>query len=308
MKNLTDHRKQIRVLCSYAMYGSGDLDAKLSKAFTNLDEVDVFADSGAYTAFTQGLKINVEDYAAWLHKWRHRFTVYANLDVIGSAKGTWENQQALESMGLKPLPIYHGGDEKDYFFKYLDNYAYMALGGVAHLPPQSKGQYRFLAWCFHEGKGKAAFHGFGRTHWEMIITFPFYSVDSTSWIEPWTYGRVKLFDRHAGIWRTAGFRQLQKWQEMAHICKAYGVDWKEFVYTDEYAGNDPTLTRVTHLAYKEAEEWVRKRFGDISIPSRAGSIPAQRGKGLKIYLAASSVERMSIGAQEIVKEYFDVRD
>jgi hypothetical protein len=93
---------RMKVLLSYYYYSSTDLDKEFTKLFRIQPEV--FFDSGGFSAFTQGIKIKAEDYGNFLLKWQHVAAVYANLDVIGSPEGTWANQQALEAMGLHPIP------------------------------------------------------------------------------------------------------------------------------------------------------------------------------------------------------------
>ena len=78
---------------------------------------EIFADSGAYSALSQGVDIDIDVYAEWLKANRHLFFVYANLDVIGdgaiAAEATWANQRILEDHGLAPLPVFHAGEPLD---------------------------------------------------------------------------------------------------------------------------------------------------------------------------------------------------
>ena len=124
---------QLRILVSYHYYKNTDLDALFAKHFTK-PYPDVFADSGAFSAMTQSVEIDWRDYAAWVKRWRHLFTAYANLDVIGNAEATWENQQRLENVGLKPVPVFHVGEDWSYLECMVKRYTYIALGGlVPHL-------------------------------------------------------------------------------------------------------------------------------------------------------------------------------
>ena len=74
------------------------------------NKVNLFLDSGAFSAFTQGAEINIVDYIAFIKKNKKYIETYAVLDVIGSAEKTWENQRIMEKAGLSPLPCFHFGE------------------------------------------------------------------------------------------------------------------------------------------------------------------------------------------------------
>src|SRR5574340_1162268 len=79
-------------------------------------KVKLFLDSGAFSAKSQGISINVQEYIKFIKEHEEHIEVYANLDVIGSAEASWRNQRIMERAGLKPLPVFHVEDD----WKYLD--------------------------------------------------------------------------------------------------------------------------------------------------------------------------------------------
>jgi len=149
----------------------------------------VFQDSGAFSADAQGTAIDINEYMAFLTENKDRITVYANLDVIGDAVATWENQKIMEDNGFTPLPVFHSEDD----FKYLDKcleYKYFCLGGLAG--GSTTAQRRdfldncFIIICDKDGYPKSKVHGFGMASPELLHRYPFYSFDSSSWA---SYGR-----------------------------------------------------------------------------------------------------------------------
>ena len=52
------------------------------------NKVDLFIDSGAYSAKTQKVEIDVYAYMQFLEKYKDYISIYANLDVINDAKKT----------------------------------------------------------------------------------------------------------------------------------------------------------------------------------------------------------------------------
>ncbi len=151
------------------------------------EKISLFLDSGAFSAFTKGVEINIYDYIDFIKRHKDDITVYANLDVIGDAEATLKNQWIMEDAGLVPLPCFHRGEDWKYLRYYVDNYDYIALGGVA----QEKNKNRLYAWlndCWDiicntkDRLPKVKVHGFAITSLDIMMKYPWYSVDSTSWV------------------------------------------------------------------------------------------------------------------------------
>lgn len=112
--------------------------------------LDIFIDSGAFTAHEQEQPIKLERYGRFLDEvatYDEDVTLYANLDEIGDPEGTLGNQLALEDMGLSPVPVFHFGQKRRYLRDILDRgYDMIALGGMVG---QAGSEVRaFLDSCF----------------------------------------------------------------------------------------------------------------------------------------------------------------
>jgi hypothetical protein len=79
---------RLRLLVSYHYHRDTDLAALVGELG---GDVDLFADSGAYSAATTGATIHLADYAAWLRHWAPLLTVQSALDVIGDHEATAAN-------------------------------------------------------------------------------------------------------------------------------------------------------------------------------------------------------------------------
>lgn len=169
-------------------------------AMIRRDKRTVFLDSGAFSAFTKGAEIKLEDYAAFNHKNADIIHLAANLDDLHKReKLTWANQKALEAMGMKPLPVFHTREDPAWLKKYIDaGYNYIALGGMV---PESKAWLK--GWLddiwgnyLTDGKGRprVRIHGFGLTTFDLMLRYPWYSVDSTSWVLAGRYGLIWYVD------------------------------------------------------------------------------------------------------------------
>lgn len=158
--------------------------------------MNLFLDSGAFSAKYSGNPINLDDYIKFVKDNEGYFDCYANLDVIGDADATWENQQKMEKEGLSPMPVFHLEDGFDWLHHYLDlKYDYICLGGMAK--GYTLNQRRsFLDRCWSiicdtpDRMPLCKVHGFGMTSIPLLIRYPWYSVDSTSWVAYGKYGVI----------------------------------------------------------------------------------------------------------------------
>ena len=197
---------KLRILLSYWYYKDTDLDSLFEKYFTP-PYPDVFADSGGFSAMTQGAQIDVNEYAAWIKRYKHLFNTYANLDVIGDAGATLDNQHRLEDLGVEPIPVFHVNEDWAHLESYIENYPYIALGGMVPYMRYTKKIMPWIIKAFKLSGDKSVFHGFGATSWEVIKDLPWYSVDSTTWMAGHRYGaqfvfaKGRLFQARANVLR-----------------------------------------------------------------------------------------------------------
>jgi hypothetical protein len=154
----------------------------------------VFLDSGAFSAFSLGVDVRIEDYAQFCKDNADIILMPSVLDAIGDPDGTWVNQKRLEDLGVNCLPCYHFGEPEAVLEYYLDNYEYITIGGM--VPISSPNLIRWLdrIWPEHlldaQGQPRAKVHGFGLTSPNLMRRYPWYSVDSSSWIQISSFGAV----------------------------------------------------------------------------------------------------------------------
>lgn len=256
-----------RILISYHYFKKTNLDTLFAKYFSK-PYPEVFLDSGAFSAFTQGETIDIQAYCDYIKQYQHLFRLYSNLDVIGSVEGTFANQQKMERAGLKPLPVFHTGEDWKYLTLYLADYPYIALGGmVPYLAPaRRKTLMVWLLRCFKMAQGKSVFHGFGCTVWEVVKALPWYSVDSSSWGTGFRYGRITLFDDRVGKFVHASLGNHKECYQYAAIFRSHGFDPGDFA--DRTKNTREKNCAIAAIAYRLAERWLERRHGIIEIPER----------------------------------------
>lgn len=139
-----------------------------------------------------------DTYATFMRLFEGRDIIFATVDAIRNAELSWDIQKYFEEEhGLYPVPVIHGGADLRYLHRYLEEpkkYPLIGLGGLAG------GVRPFLKWVddafcdicpkSNEYKPIVKVHGFAVTSWEYMTRWPWWSVDSTSWIKYAAYGWI----------------------------------------------------------------------------------------------------------------------
>lgn len=271
-------RRPPRMLISYHYFRDVDLDREVGKLPVR---PILFADSGAFSSETLGVPIRIEEYAAWVHRWKHHFAVVANLDVIGCAEGSYRNLKHLERLGVRAMPVYHTGEPWEFFDRYVREYPYIALGGAVGFPPA-----KLMPWgieCFRRRNrlgSSCQFHGFGQTSSAAILGLPWFSCDSSSWVAGSKFGRVPLFDPIAGRTETLALFDRASVSKLSPLIRRYGGDPSVFADRARYHSN--YAMAIGARSYRAMESWLRRRHGEIPLE---GNPP-----GFHLYLAGTTGE------------------
>ena len=170
----------------------------------------LFVDSGAYSAYTKGKEIDVEDYINLINNIGDVVTVFAQVDkipqVIGreptpeefsaAAHQSWDNYLYMISKVDKKyrdkiMPVFHFQEDTKWLKQMLEythedgshiKYIGLAVSTVDNADVRS----RWLDMCFKIIKTSSnpdvMTHAFGTTAWDVLEQFPLTSSDSTTWI------------------------------------------------------------------------------------------------------------------------------
>lgn len=162
----------------------------------------LFMDSGAFTAKSKGQVIRIDEYAAFLRRWEKYITASAGLDVIFDPEGTWKNQKEIERYNLtpQPLPAFHIGEDFKWLVRYVNEYDYICLGGTATKKYSVQARLEWLDECWgnyltdSDGLPLIKVHGFAATGIDVMRHYPWFSVDSTSWIMSSAMGKAQFYE------------------------------------------------------------------------------------------------------------------
>lgn len=275
----------VRVLVSFYYHRDNDLDQMVSDLG---GDVDLFADSGAYSAFTVGTQIGLGDYIRWLKRWDHLINVRANLDVIGDPAASAVHHRTLTETGLEVLPVFHLGEPWTVLEDMCEQYSYVALGGLVPYLAGDRHRAALMQWLVKAHviarKRGTALHGFGLTSAQLVKDLPFYSLDSSSYTFGCRFGLTYLWDAKALNMRSILFRNQQQVRRYAWLFRLHGIEPgtvldPEYmrVGTDHFQDDLVKMTMASVRAYQFMEETLTARHA-VPPPSGAG------GNGTKIYL------------------------
>lgn len=146
---------------------------------------------------TDKYKLYRESYINFVKEYKNEINLYANLDIINNPEETWKNQKYFESKGLNPLPIFHFGSDVKWLQKYIaEGYEYIAIGGL--IPNSFSVLQKPLDDLWNKyltdknGYPVIKVHGFAVTSPRLVHRYPWYSVDSTSWVKFGMYGAIVI--------------------------------------------------------------------------------------------------------------------
>lgn len=176
--------------------------------------VKVFLDSGAFSAFSMGVSVDLPKYCDYILRNLDIIEhidgqpLASVLDAIGDADGTWYNQRAMEDRGVRPLPCYHYGEPIEVLRYYVENYSYITIGGMVPISTPQLKLWLDRLWAdeltHDDGSPKVKVHGFGLTSLPLMMRYPWFSVDSSTWVQwaangmilvPGTVGQVDVSNK-----------------------------------------------------------------------------------------------------------------
>ena len=166
---------------------------------------NVMFDSGAFTAFTTGKKIDINEYAEFIKNyvliWEKKLKSlnFINLDVIGDAEKSWKNQHKLENLNVNTIPVIHqGGFKTKHLEKACNEYSYFAVGGLVgkdrkkQIIPFLDYCYKFIFEYYKKNKKLIKVHLLGVADPKVLYRYPAFSCDSTAYMSVNRFGTSRF--------------------------------------------------------------------------------------------------------------------
>lgn len=171
-------------------------------------KVECFLDSGAFSAWTKQVEIDIDAYISFIKEHSGLFDYYFSLDVIPGARGrkptnkeiaaaaaaSYKNHQYMKKAGLTPIPTFHIRESVAWLKRYLDDgESYIALGGLVGQPASEVVPWLDGVWeLLTDSKGypRVRVHGLGLSSFSMMRRYPWTSCDATSWALMSAFGQI----------------------------------------------------------------------------------------------------------------------
>ena len=181
----------------------------------------IFLDSGAHSLYEQDVKKMkkgyayfetdefweyVDNYCDFIRKYRSSLAVYVNVDVIFRPDLSWKvYRYMVDTQKLKPLPVVHFDvHARKYLKKYMDECEYIGLAtlgsevNVTQYMPY--GDELFTMLCDDKGRVQWKTHGFATTALRLLLRYPWYSVDSSTFRLEAAFGGIFVPNWRDGKW------------------------------------------------------------------------------------------------------------
>lgn len=248
----------------------------------------VIGDSGAFSAAKAGAVVSTAELAEWALRWRSVLTWVASLDLIGDVEASRRNWHDLvDGFGIDAVPTIHFGCDPAAMDYYVERGVdFIGLGGT--VGQRVDDQLGWLAACFRHARGRwpqVRFHGWGVTS-DKLYALPFYSVDSSAWVNSFRFGKLTLRDPATGA-RVAtvvldGSGRCYE-PRIARVLALYGVTPSEIDKAGPH--NRRLLVKLSALQASVWEQHVRRVHRREPISAPTWGVPAGEPAGPHQHLA-----------------------
>lgn len=212
------------------------------------DDKLVIVDSGGFSARVAFKNISLDAYIRFLDRFKHKsfhgkMFRCMNLDSL-NLKESLANQKKLEKLGYNPLPIYHysefASDDREIIQDMVRDYDYIAIGGVAGTGLRASQKRAYLNYVFNLTRDKVKVHGLGMSSLKPVDRYPFYTVDSSTWLQFQKFGASRAIkDETLRKWASCNLHYEERneleirWylkfeRETTRIWAARGVKWDDY--------------------------------------------------------------------------------
>jgi hypothetical protein len=167
--------------------------------------IKIALDCGAFSAMTQGIKIDFHAYEDFIGNNLPSIDWYTNLDIINNGPASYENFNRMKKAGLNPIPVWHLGTPKKFLQHYLNVAGYIGISLRKKVPVPDSILELDRLWCDMltdtRGYPRAKFHLFGVSSARIIRRYPWYSTDTAGWVLSSGYGSIFVPKQNRGLYR-----------------------------------------------------------------------------------------------------------
>ncbi len=172
----------------------------------------VIIDSGAFSTWNKGIQISLKEYIAFcleILDTANCSVMIMSLDTIAGSRSddrlptpdrfqeaceaSWKYFEEMRAAGIPAIPTFHQFDDTDWLFRMLDEGTECIALSPRKRVVSPALKIEWLGDRFRDIGLETRVHGLGIASPEMMEIFPFYSVDSSSWLQG-KNGNFRYFD------------------------------------------------------------------------------------------------------------------
>ena len=200
-------------------------------------------DSGAFT-FMNGrnttkeiLLSYLDKYIAFINKYNIKYFFELDVDTIFGIDFVEYMRKKLEKETCKKcIPVWHKNRGVKYWKMMVENYDYVAIGGLAVKDIKEKEYHLIKKMVDYAAIKGVKVHGLGFTKTKKLLNerWQFYSVDSSSWLSSATRGqKLQIFKN--GYMRNLNKEKNNKKADIQKMAKFNFMEWCKYQkYMDRY--------------------------------------------------------------------------
>ena len=256
----------VNLLLSFAFHGPRGYDIDLARVRADLTCGNLMIDSGAFTAFSKGVRIRLEEYAEWLERWRGAWQYAMNLDVIGNPEASARQCARLHARGLPVMPVFTAGARLAEFDAMVRDSRYVAVGGLAGRRISKDGLAARVGMLQRRAADQGGgIHALGIGALSVLRRARPYSADSSACSAAFLYGSLVYFDGRE-VRQTATSNRAALARHRDHIT-AQDIPLAEVLRLGKLPGKShrPQMVRGYSLTYAVADEHL-KRAAPVAAP------------------------------------------
>ena len=262
------------------------------------NKVELMLDSGAHSLYTEHMIKTkhafgydwsdtdkfwnyVDEYASFVKEHEDFIDCYVNVDVIFNPKQSWKVLKYMEKKhSLSPMPVIHYGTDLKWLERHIKSgYVHIGLGGLG----QEVNKSQYTAWadkafnivCDQPSRMPLVkVHGFAMTSLELMLRYPWWSVDSTSWVVTGRMGSIYIpryangqwiYDKNS--WKVAVSNRSPSTKEANKHIETFPPTTKNiflyYIHSKGYKmGKSTFKTELQNYQLKEGERWGEKKPED----------------------------------------------
>lgn len=244
------------------------LKGKGLKVFKKYSDIRLFIDSGAYTYqndpkyeeySTDYWEEHIQKYLSWVEKHKDSIFAIADLDLqylrsVGYEKVYEWREKYFEpfmlNTGVPVCFVYHE-DGLDYWNFMCKRYPYVGLSLAIDKVPNGSNILKDMFKIAE--KHNALCQGMASTDTKMLVQYPFYTVDSTTWLAGLKYGELN-------VWNGTKMSRIKKSDFRTKAFPIISGYSRQFDFDLILAEDKTEMIKVNAYAFVEAERYVNERL------------------------------------------------